>query len=255
MGILEGRKAIVVGASSGVGHGCALRFAEEGADVLACARRLDRLEKLSAEATERRFPGRIVPMTCDVGVETDIDRVVDRARGDFSRIDILACIAQSGMEHQTYLMETTTEDAIRSYTGGPLYTLRFMQRVFPAMKEQHYGRIITCASHGAVTGQPGFTAYAMAKGAIMALTRVVAHEWAIEGIVTNCVLPVVQNELYGQDPQSAAALEQLQQVIPVGYFGKAYEDASQIVTFLASEGARYLNGQMIGMDGGLTMLA
>ncbi|HVW47739.1 MAG TPA: SDR family oxidoreductase, partial [Solirubrobacterales bacterium] len=226
MGILDGRKAIVVGASSGVGYGCALRFAEEGAEVLACARRLDRLEGLAADAAGRGFPGKITAMTCDVTVEEDIDRVVSHTREELGRIDILACIAQGGMRHQTYLMETTAEDAFEYYTGGPLYTLRFMQKVFPVMKEQHYGRIITCASHGAVTGQPGFTAYDMAKGAIMALTRIAAHEWAKEGIVTNCFLPVVQNELYGQDPQSTAAREQLEEIIPVGYFGKAYEDAS-----------------------------
>lgn len=255
MGILEGRTAIVMGASSGVGYGCALKFAEEGANVIAAARRVGRLDTLVTEASDRGFTGRIVPVGCDVTTEADLDTVVARAASEFGSIDILACIAQGGMEHQTFLMETTAADCHRYYDGGPLYTMLLIQKVLPYMKEQHYGRIITCASGAAVVPAVGYTAYAMAKGAIMALTRVTAKELGKFGIVTNCFLPVIENELYGQDAQSAEAREMMNKVSPVGYVGTAYEDAAPIVAFMASEGAHYMNGQFIAVCGGIQIIA
>lgn len=95
----------------------------------------------------------------------------------------------------------------------------------------------------------------MAKGAIVALTRVTAKELGQYGILTNCFLPVIMNELYGQDEQGAAALQMSAKAIPVGYIGKAYEDAGPIVAFMASEGAHYMNGQFIAVCGGTQIIA
>lgn len=253
MGILEGRAALLVGASSGVGYGCALRFAEEGANVLACARRLDRLERLAAQAAG--FSGKIVPETCDVNKEEDLDKVVQRTIAEFGKVEILACIAQGGLDHPTDLINATPELALESWRTGPLYTMLLMQKCFPYMKEQHYGRIITCASGAAVSGVPGFSSYAMAKGGIMALTRVAAHEWGRFGITVNCFLPVIKGESFDTSPQGRAAAEQIVMMSPLGLFGDAYEDGSPAVAFLASEGAHYLTSQFIGVDGGLSQLA
>lgn len=255
MGILDSRSALVVGASSGLGYGTALRFAQEGASVVAAARRTDKLEDLVEDARARGFSGRIVPIACDVMKEEDLDAAVDRTVGEFGQIDILACIAQAGLDLQTYLADTTVERAIDSYRGGPLYTMQLMQKAFPHMKSQGYGRIITCSSGSAVSTTTGYTAYAMAKAAIMPLTRNAAQEWAQYGITTNCVFPVTKNDHFGQDPQSAAALEQIQRIIPTRYMGDPYEDASPIIAFIASEGARYLNGTMVAIGGGIENLA
>lgn len=255
MGILDGRTAIIVGASSGVGYGAALRFAEEGANVIAAARRFDLLEKLAADVAERGFSGRVVPVECDITSEASMDATVARTVQEFGRIDILAAIAQGGLGKQTFLMETSVEDAMNSYATGPVYTMQMMQKCFPYMKEQGYGRIITCSSGSAVSSTTGFTAYAMAKAAVMALTRKAAKEWGQYGITTNCLFPVTKSEHFGKDPQSAAALAQIEATSPVGYMGEPYEDASPIVAFLASEGSRYLNGAMVGADGGLQVLA
>ena len=253
MGILEGRTAIVVGASSGVGYGCALCFAEEGANVLACARRLDRLEKLAKEAAG--MDGRIVPMTCDVSKEEDLDKVVKKTISEFGKVEILACIAQGGLEHPTALLEATTELAVESYITGPVYTMLLIQKCLPYMKEQHYGRIITCASAAAVTGVPGYASYAMAKGAIMALTRFASRELGQYGITVNCFLPVIKTEAFDFSPQGREAAELICAVSPLGYFGDAYKDCGPIVAFMASEGSQYMNGQFIGIDGGITVLA
>jgi 3-oxoacyl-[acyl-carrier protein] reductase len=106
-----------------------------------------------------------------------------------------------------------------------------------------------------LSGVPGFASCNIAKGAIMALTRVAAKEWGRFGITTNCFLPVIKGESFDSSPQGRAAAEQITMMSPLGLFGDAYKEASPIVAFMASEGAHYLNGQMIGVDGGLTLIA
>lgn len=255
MGILENRKAIVVGASSGVGYGCALRFAEEGADVIASARRTDKLQELVEDAKKRGFKGRITPVSCDVAKEEDLDKVIHACIDEFGRIDILACIAQGGLNEQSYFMETTKQQLMDFYLTGPVYTTLMIQKCMPYFKEQKYGRVITCASGSAVSATTGFTPYAMAKAAIMTLTRKAAQEFGQFGVVTNCFLPVTKTEHFGEREQSIAAEERVAMMSPVRYMGDPYEDASPIIAFMASEGAHYLNGQMIGICGGLQMLA
>ena len=253
MGVLKARTAIVVGANSGIGYGCALRFSEEGANVLACDIRLDGLEKLAKQAAS--MDGKIVPMKCDVSREEDLDNVVENTISEFGKVEILACIAQGGMEHMTDLLGATSELVLESYITGPLYTMLLMQKCFPYMKEQHYGRIITCASGSAVSGMPGFAGYAMAKGAVMSLTRFAAKELGRFGITVNCFLPVIKGTSWDASPQGRAAAKQIVKMSPVGYIGDAYEDCSPILAFMASEESHYMNGQMIGICGGIQILA
>jgi NAD(P)-dependent dehydrogenase (short-subunit alcohol dehydrogenase family) len=255
MGILSGRVAILVGASSGVGYGCALDFAREGATVVAAARRLEKLEELAKDAAERGFEGKIHPVTCDAAKESDLDKIVKFTVDTFGRIEILACIAQGGLNHQTYLLEATEEEALDFYRTGPIYTMKLIQKCHPYMKAQKYGRVITCASGSAVSSTTGFDLYAMCKAAIMTLTRKAAQEFGRDGIVTNCIFPVIKNDIFGQDAQSADALEKIERGSPVGRLGDAFTDGAPMVSFLASEGARYINGQMIGICGGIQVLA
>ena len=252
MGILSERKAIVIGASSGVGYGAALRFAEEGADVIAAARRLDKLEELAGEARGKGFAGRIIPVQCDVMNEDDLDSTVKRCTDEFGRIDILACIAQNGLYAQNYTMQTTPENARLFFDGGPVYTMLMIQKCMPYFEKQSYGRIITCASSAGLNATPGFTGYSMAKAGIIALTRLCAKEFGKYGVVTNCFLPVTMADSFTSSDQSEAALQAVKAMSPVGYIGDPYEDCSPVLAFLASEGAHYLNGQFIAIDGGLS---
>lgn len=257
MELLKDRVAIVVGASSGVGYGCSLDFAREGATVVAAARQfdLDKLEGLSAEARSRGYQGEIYPAVCDVERDEDLDALVRYTAEKFGRIEILACIAQGGLNHQTFLLESTEKEAYDFYRTGPIYTMKLIQMCHPYMKKQHYGRIITCASGSAVSGTTGFDLYAMCKAAIMTLTRKAAHEFGRDGIVTNCILPVLRNDIFGNNPQSAAALAKIEEESPVGYLGEPFKDGAPMISFLASEGAHYINGQMIGICGGIQLLA
>jgi NAD(P)-dependent dehydrogenase (short-subunit alcohol dehydrogenase family) len=253
MGMLEGRVAIVTGASSGVGRGAALRMAEEGASVVSCARRTELLDELVGEIEQKG--GKAIAVTCDVSVDDDIERVVRTAVSHFGQIDILANIAQGGMADVSGLADVTRQQVHDLYDAGPLQSLRFMQECFPYMKERGYGRIINTGSHTALVGHPGYAAYEMAKGAIMALTRNASQEWGQYGIVTNTILPVILSKPTDMSPKAQGNLQLKLQGHPLRRIGTPYEDAGPIIAFLASEGAGYLNGQVIGIDGGRGLFA
>ncbi|MGI5239295.1 SDR family NAD(P)-dependent oxidoreductase [Dactylosporangium sp. CA-139066] len=253
MGQLSERVAIVTGAASGVGRGCARRFADEGAAVVLADIQGELVNELAEEITTGG--GKAVAATCDVAKENEIDQVVGAAIESFGQIDILANIAQGAMNEMRFLEETKPEDTLASFVTGPLQTMLFMQKCLPHMKERHYGRIINTASHSALFGMPGFTPYEMAKGAIMALTRNASQEWGKYGIVTNTFLPVIRTPAYDLSEQGREAARMLAEQIPTGRFGTAYEDCAPMLVFLASEGAGYINGQAIGVDGGRFLFA
>nr|WP_162938436.1 SDR family oxidoreductase [Mycobacterium kyogaense] len=253
MGILDGRTAIITGAAGGIGRACARRFAEEGASLVLADISADGLAKVEEELASAG--GSVVTIVCDVAHEDQIDEVVHTALREFGHIDILANIAQGAMGDMVFLDATSTSQALESYVTGPLQSMLFMQKCLPHMKAQNYGRIINTASHSALRGEPGFAAYVMAKGAVMALTRSASQEWGRYGIVTNTFLPVIRTPAYDLTEQGRAAAKMVEAQNPSGRFGTAYEDCSPVIAFLASEGAGYLNGQAIGIDGGQTLIA
>lgn len=252
MGCLDGRKAIIVGASSGVGYGAALRFAQEGADVIAGARRLNKLEELAAEANKRGFPGTITPVVCDIAKDADLEHIVNVCVQQYGTIDILACIAQGGLFDQHGFLETSPENAKLFLDQGPIYSLKLIQACFPHMKAQHYGRILLCGSGAGVSYVEHACGYSMAKAAIISLSRTVSRELGEYGITTNCFLPVSQSDAFS-DPDSPGGkkyLAMMEQAIPIHHFGTPYEDVSPILAFLASEAGGYVNGQCISVCGG-----
>ena len=252
MGILDGRVAIIIGASSGVGYGAALRFAEEGATVMAAARRLGKLEELKMDASQRGFEGEIVPVQCDITVESDMDHLVEVTIERYGKIDILACIAQSNLNAQYSFEETDYENLVTTFTGGAGYTFQMVKKVLPYMKERHYGRILTCASGAGLRYTPHTCAYGMAKAAIINLTHTLAQELGRYGITTNCFCPVITNEFFENGSNDSAIPVEIMQILsPVGKLGGAYTDGSPMLAFLASEMAGYVNAQVIEICGGI----
>jgi NAD(P)-dependent dehydrogenase (short-subunit alcohol dehydrogenase family) len=248
MGILEGKTAIITGASSGIGYGCAVRFAEEGANVVACARRMERLEKLRDETAG--MSGTIIPQQCDINVVADLDAVVETAIEKFGTIHILANIAQGSLGHSAELINTTVDDCLEYYMTGPIASMLLMQKCFPSMKKQHYGRIINFSTEAASRALKGFTAYGMCKVAVEALSRNAAQEWGQYGITTNVIVPLIKTENSEKSERGRAMAAKVAEANPMRYFGTPYEDCAPMLAFLASEGAGYINGEIINISGG-----
>ncbi|OGC02360.1 MAG: hypothetical protein A3G35_17460 [candidate division NC10 bacterium RIFCSPLOWO2_12_FULL_66_18] len=182
--VLEGRVALVTGASSGIGWAMALGFADAGADVVLVARRAHRLARL-AQAIQAKGR-RALLVIADVAVERAVKRVVDEATQAFPRVDILvnnaAMILPEQRTHETSLVDWDRLLAVN--LRGPFLLSRLL---VPTMLQAGYGRIINVTS--GYKAEPGFGAYSVSKAALYALTRVMAQELRGTGILVNALDP------------------------------------------------------------------
>ncbi|MEK7220947.1 MAG: SDR family oxidoreductase [candidate division NC10 bacterium] len=182
--VLEGRVALVTGASSGIGWAMALGFADAGADVVLVARRAHRLARL-AQAIQAKGR-RALLVIADVAVERAVKRVVDEATQAFPRVDILvnnaAMILPEQRTHETSLPDWDRLLAVN--LRGPFLLSRLL---VPTMLQAGYGRIINVTS--GYKAEPGFGAYSVSKAALYALTRVMAQELRGTGILVNALDP------------------------------------------------------------------
>ena len=182
--VMEGRVALVTGASSGIGWAMALGFADAGADVVLVARRAHRLARL-AQAIQAKGR-RALLVIADVAVERAVKRVVDEATQAFPRVDILvnnaAMILPEQRTHETSLPDWDRLLAVN--LRGPFLLSRLL---VPTMLQAGYGRIINVTS--GYKAEPGFGAYSVSKAALYALTRVMAQELRGTGILVNALDP------------------------------------------------------------------
>ena len=243
---LEGRVAIVTGASSGVGRGLAKVLAEQGAKICACARRMEKLEELKTELAVEGAD--VLPVACDVTDPDQIKNVVTQCVEAFGGVDILINCAQGSMAY-CEIQDIDIEYAMTAYQSGALATMLFMKECFPYLKESGHGRIINTASAAGYEGNEGFGAYGMAKEAIRAITR--TREWGKYGITVNVFLPIIATDFFREtQPQ---ALKSLEAKSPLGRIGTTEEDCAPLIVFLVSDEGGYFTGQSFMVDGGIHM--
>jgi NAD(P)-dependent dehydrogenase (short-subunit alcohol dehydrogenase family) len=242
---LEGQVAIVTGASSGLGVAFAQGLAEAGADVAACARRVDRLEQTRAAVEERGR--RCVAIEADVSRVEDCERVVERTTKELGRVDIL--VNNAGIGTAVPATRETPEEFRRVIDVNLLGSYWMAQACARAMTDG--GAIINIGSVlGFTTAGLPQAAYASSKAAIIGLTRDLAQQWTgRKGIRVNALAPgFFPSEMTDQYPDGY--LEQMMGRVPAGRPGDPAELVTALV-FLASDAASYITGVVLPVDGGM----
>jgi 3-oxoacyl-[acyl-carrier protein] reductase len=246
---LSGRAALVTGASRGIGRGVAIALARQGADVAVNYREnAAAAEEVVAEITGLgRRAVAIQGSTAD-GREA-CEAIVKAALDAFEKVDIL--VNNAGITRDDLLMRMDEEAwnaVIDTNLSGPFWMTRAIAR--PMMKAR-YGRIINMSSVAGRIGNAGQANYASAKAGLIGLTKTTARELASRNITCNAIAPgFVDTEILATMPPGA--LETLLQLTPLGEIGKV-EDVAAAAVYLASDEARYVTGQVLGVDGGLAM--
>lgn len=244
---LEGRVAIVTGGSRGIGRAVAASLAEDGASVVVSGRDPGRVE---VEAKELEALGALVlAVQADVARREDVDRLVDRARERFGRIDVL--VNNAGITRDALLVRMKDDDwdaVLDVNLRGAFLMTRAVAKV---MMRQKGGRIINIASTAGAMGNAGQANYSAAKAGLIGLTKAAARELAHWGILVNAVAPgLIDTDMTAGLP--AEAREALLAQVPLKRIGVAREVA-EVVRFLAGDGAGYVTGQVIHVNGGLYM--
>lgn len=248
----EGKGVVVTGASSGMGRAIALGFAQEGAVVVAVARRKERLDEIAAQAED--MPGRIIAYPGDVTDLAVIEGMIDCAVENAGALDVL--VNNAGiMDEFKPIGEVTDElwDKVMALNlNAPMLAMRKAVRV---MKEAgRGGSIVNIASIGGVRGARAGAAYTASKHAVVGLTKNTAFMYAPDGIRCNVVCPggVETEVMNSQTDMSQLGLARvmagLDSSIPQG----SPQNIADVVMFLASEGAAFMTGAEVVVDGGVS---
>jgi len=246
---LRGRRALVTGASRGIGRAAALALAAAGARVAINYARSE-ADAAATAAAIAAAGGETVVAQADVGEPAAVIALFERLKAEWGGVDIL--VNNAAVTHDAYLMmlsEAGWDEVLRTNLRGAFLCARQAVR---SMIAGRWGRIINVVSPAAALGQAGAANYAASKGGVLSMGKSLAREVARYNITVNAVCPgLVDTQLIASMPaaQRARFLEQ----IPLQRFGTPEEIADAIV-FLASERARYMTGSTLTVDGGLTMI-
>ncbi|MBO5140000.1 MAG: glucose 1-dehydrogenase [Peptococcaceae bacterium] len=247
---LENKVAIITGASAGIGRAAALRFAKEGATVVAVARRKEKLEQLAIDAKD--YAGQIIPYAGDVSLREVNEGMIDFAMQQFGRVDIL--VNNAGvMDNYTPVGDVLDEDwdrVMKINLYGPMAAIRY---VLPIMMEQpNGGSIVNVASVTGAHGGRSGAAYVTSKAGLINLSTHTAFVYANKKIRCNCLNPGgVSTEISTDNPNTFGMERAFAGLNLMTRVGEADELASAIV-FLASDEASYVNGAVLTVDGGWT---
>jgi len=244
---LAGRTAVVTGGTRGIGLAIARALAEDGASVVVSGRDAARLE--SAVTELEGLGAAAVGVTADQSKREDCDRLVDAAKERFGRIDVL--VNNAGITRDQLLVRMKDDEWDQVMDTNLRGVFLMTRAVAKSMMRQKSGRIVNITSTAGAMGNPGQVNYSAAKAGVIGLTKAAARELAHWNILVNAVAPgLIETDMTAGLPD--AAREALLQQVPLKRIGAAREVA-EVVRFLAADGAAYVTGQTIHVNGGLYM--
>lgn len=247
MGLLDNKIAVITGAGRGIGHGIAVRFAGEGADVVCCSRTEANAAKAAADvsALGRRSWAHAV----DVADAAAVSAVTEKILAETGRVDVL--VNNAGVTRDGLLMRMSEADWDVVLDTNLKGCFNWVKAVSRSMLKQRAGRIINVASIIGLIGNAGQCNYAASKAGIFGLTRSVAREFASRGITCNAIAP----GFIETDMTAALGAEMRQKLlaqVPLARLGTP-DDVASVALFLASDLAGYVTGQVVTVDGGMVM--
>jgi len=242
---LEGKCALITGASGGIGGSIARALYGQGAKVALSGTRIDPLKALADDLGDRAF---IVP--CNLSDVDAVKALPQKASEEMGGIDIL--VNNAGITKDNLFMRMSDDDWHQVIDVNLTSTMHLMKSVMRTMMKQRFGRIINITSIVGVTGNAGQVNYAASKAGMIGMTKSFAQEIATRGITANCIAPgFIETAMTAELPENV--IKNMLDAIPQGRMGQADEVAAS-VAFLASNEASYITGQTLHINGGMAMI-
>jgi 3-oxoacyl-[acyl-carrier protein] reductase len=248
MASLQGRVAIVTGASRGIGRAIALELGKQGASVVVNYNSSpSAAEEVVAEIDAAG--SQAIAVQANVSEAEQVEALFKAATEKFGKVDIL--VNNAGVTRDGLIIRMSVEDFDTVIDTNLKSAWLCCKAAIGVMMRKRYGRIINISSVSGVVGQAGQTNYSASKAGLLGLTKSLAREYANRGITVNAVAPgFVLTDLTKDLPEDL--VKNLNAVIPVGRWGKV-EEIAHATAFLAADEASYITGQVINVDGGMAM--
>lgn len=249
---LSGKVAIVTGSTKGIGKASAIELARHGAKVVISSRRQDACEAVAREIDDEFGVGTALPVAANISDKAALENLVECTRAVLGRVDVLVCNAASNPYYGG--MDGISDDQFRKILDNNILSNNWLvQLVAPEMKLRGEGAIVIVSSIAGIRGTPVIGAYGISKAADMALARNLAHELGPHGIRINCIAPgLVKTDFARALWEDEAAVARRNAGAPLRRIGEPHEIAGAVV-YLASPASAFMTGQVMVIDGGVTI--